>query len=239
MRIPVVTGTINRRLLVNFRADAEVVQRILPEPFSPKLHQGHAIVGICPIRLEHERLPGFPAGLGTSSENAAHRFAVQWLDDSGAAREGVYIPRRDTNSAVNLLLGGRAFAGEQMAAEFKVSESAGHIELSMRSRDGETAVDVVGDEASSVPPTSCFKSLDEASAYFEAGSLGYSPTMRSKRLDGIELVTTNWRVGALDVSAVHSSYFEDQSRFPAGSIEFDHALVMRDLKYEWRAAGRM
>jgi len=35
MPIPAIRGTIKRRLLVNFRADRKVVQRILPQPFRP------------------------------------------------------------------------------------------------------------------------------------------------------------------------------------------------------------
>jgi uncharacterized protein YqjF (DUF2071 family) len=60
MRIPVIKGTIKRRLLVNFRADPAVVQRILPQPFRPKLHRGRSLVGICLIRLEQIRPAGLP-----------------------------------------------------------------------------------------------------------------------------------------------------------------------------------
>jgi len=85
MRIPVIRGMIKRRLLVNFRADPEVVQRILPEPFKPKLHAGHAIGGVCLIRLEKIRPAGLPEIVGLSSENAAHRIAVQWQGDQRPA----------------------------------------------------------------------------------------------------------------------------------------------------------
>jgi hypothetical protein len=77
MRIPVIKGIIKRRLLVNFRADRAVVQRILPQPFRPKLHGEHSLVGICLIRLEHIRPSGLPGALGLASENAAHRIAVE------------------------------------------------------------------------------------------------------------------------------------------------------------------
>src|ERR1700749_2901214 len=98
MRIPVLKGTIKRRLLVNFRVDPAVIQKLLPRPFRPKLQRGHAIAGICLIRLEHIRPAGVPEMLGLSSENAAHRVAVEWTDAAGVAREGVFIPRRDTGS---------------------------------------------------------------------------------------------------------------------------------------------
>jgi len=52
MRLPVIHGVIRRRLLVNFRVDAEVMRCFLPAPFRPKVHNGFAIAGICLIRLE-------------------------------------------------------------------------------------------------------------------------------------------------------------------------------------------
>jgi hypothetical protein len=33
-----------------------------------------------------------------------------------------------------------------------------------------------------------------------------------------------------------SSFFEDEKRFPRGSVQFDHALIMRDIPHEWHEA---
>jgi uncharacterized protein YqjF (DUF2071 family) len=239
MRIPVIRGVVKRRLLVNFRADPTVVRRLLPGPLRPKLHRGHAIVGICLIRLEQIRPRGLPAFLGLSSENAAHRLAVEWTDETGAEREGVYIPRRDTNSSLSSLAGGRLFPGEYHLSSFSVIDDGRHIELAMQSRDGTTSVLIVGDDADALPASSCFATLAEASAFFEAGSVGYSATKDGTSLDGLLLRTVGWRVRALAVSEVHSSYFADEGCFPRGSVEFDHALAMRDLEHEWQAAGKL
>jgi len=239
MRIPVIQGIIKRRLLVNFRADPEAVRRFLPSPFRPKLHRGHAVVGICLIRLERIRPAGLPGVLGISSENAAHRFAVQWTDAAGIEREGVFIPRRDTGSLLNRIAGGRVFPGEHHPAQFSVLDLGGHIEFNMRSLDGNVRVKVKGAETDTFPATSCFSSLTEASAFFEGGSLGYSVTRRGNRMDGMLLRTLDWRVRALSISEVESSFFSDPERFPKGSIEFDHALIMRDLRHEWHQAEDM
>ncbi|HUD48408.1 MAG TPA: DUF2071 domain-containing protein [Candidatus Baltobacteraceae bacterium] len=236
MRIPVIKGTIKRRLLVNYRADPAVVQRILPPPFRPKLHRGSSLVGICLIRLEQIRPAGLPGALGLSSENAAHRIAVEWTDAVGTQREGVFIPRRDTGSFLNRVAGGRIFPGEHHPAQFFVVDIGGHIELTMRSLDGSVSVTVVGEDSDVLATASCFKSLREASEFFEGGSLGYSPRRDTGRLDGLLLHTVDWRIRALSVTKVHSSFFADQQRFPEGSIEFDHALVMRDILHEWRKA---
>ncbi len=236
MRIPVIKGTIKRRLLVNFRADPTVVQRFLPPPFRPKLHREHSLVGICLIRLEQIRPAGLPSALGLSSENAAHRIAVEWTDTTGVQREGVFIPRRDTGSFLNRVAGGRVFPGEHHPARFSVVDRGGHVDFSMQSHDGSVAVRVIGDDADALPASSCFSSLVEASAFFEGGSLGYSVTRGGERLDGLLLRTVDWRIRALSVTEVHSSFFSDRQRFPDGSIKFDHALVMRDILHEWHKA---
>lgn len=236
MRLPTIQGVIKRRLLVNFRADPEVVQKLLPSKFRPKLQAGYAVVGICLIRLEHLRPRLMPEFVGLNSENAAHRIAVLWDDEDGVEREGVFIPRRDTNSPVNLLLGGRAFPGEHHKAAFRAQDGENEIALAIRSEDGEVAVEVVGKSSDSMPVTSIFPSVEAASAFFEKGSLGYSLTKDEGRLDGLRLETDQWHVEPLRVSKVRSSYFGDRSKFPEGSVVFDHALIMRDIEHEWHNA---
>jgi hypothetical protein len=222
-----------------FPGRPQVMQRILPQAFRPKIHRGHSLVGICLIRLEQIRPAGLPGILGFSSENAAHRVAVEWKDGDSVQREGVFIPRRDTGALLNRLAGGRVFPGEHHAARFSVADSKGHIDLSMESVDGKVSVKVVGDEADSLPQSSCFGSLQEASSFFEGGSLGYSVTRDGDRFDGLLLRTLDWHVQALAVTSVYSSFFADSQWFPKGSIEFDHALVMRDLLHEWHQADEL
>src|SRR4051812_41967984 len=94
--LPSLRGIVRRRVLVNFRVAPDVVQRLLPARFQPRLVDGWAMAGVCPIRLEQLRPHGFPAALGLASENAAHRIAVTWRDERGELQNGVYIPRRDT-----------------------------------------------------------------------------------------------------------------------------------------------
>ena len=235
MQLPVIQGLIRRRILVNFRVDPGVMQAQLPARFRPKLHDGHAIAGICLIRLEEIRPRLAPAWIGISSENAAHRIAVRW-DGDGGEKEGVFIPRRDTSSWVNHLAGGRVFPGEHHHARFGVREGSDAIDLVMRSADGEVFVRVRGKRGGELARSSCFRSLGEASAFFEPGSLGYSVTGDAGRLDGIELRTKGWSLEPLQVADVESSWFSDTARFPRGSVEFDCALLMRNVGHEWHGA---
>lgn len=239
MRMPAIHGLIRRRLLVNFRVEAEVMERFLPPPFRPKLHRGYAIAGICLIRLEQIRPRWLPGFCGISSENAAHRVAVLWDEPSGRTREGVFIPRRDTGSWLNHLAGGRIFPGEHHLADFAVTDDGSRISMSIRARDGSMSVQVRAHVSDSWPESSCFESLAASSAYFEGGSVGYSVTRDCCRLDGIRLQTEGWRVRSLAIDLVESSFFADETVFPAGSVTLDHALIMRDLRHQWHAEPDM
>src|ERR1700689_1239483 len=100
MNIPTIQGIIDRRILVNFTVDPDIVQKIIPQQFRPKIYKDKAIVGICLIRLKNIRPKGLPNYVGISSENAAHRIAVEWIENN-EIKEGVFIPRRDTSSLLN------------------------------------------------------------------------------------------------------------------------------------------
>lgn len=234
MHLPVMRGVIERRVLVNFRVDPEVLQRHVPPPFRVVTTAGAGVAGVCLIRLAHVRPRFVPSLFGLRSENAAHRIAVEW-DTPHGVREGVFIPRRDTSSAVNAIVGGRLFPGTHRRATFAVHESGDDVAITVQSRDGRTRVHVEGSVADELPRSSVFASLDAASAFFERGAIGYSATDRPGCFECLELRSFAWRVQPLAVRRVESSFFADPERFPAGSVQFDSALLMRGIAHEWRA----
>ncbi len=234
MRLPAIAGVIDRRILVNYRIDPAILAAILPAPFRPKLVRGQGMGGICLIRLKKVRPRLLPSAIGITSENAAHRIAVEW-DDGDHSREGVFIPRRDTDCLLNVFAGGRLFPGEHHHARFMVKENGDRLSVALASRDGDTRVSIAGRVAPSLPGDSIFANLDEASRFFETGSLGYSATSDDGRFDGIELQCKSWSVTPLEVEQVASSYFDDEARFPRGSVRFDHALLMRGIEHEWHS----
>ena len=238
MRIPIIRGIIDRRILANFHVDPDVMAQILPPPFRPKLANGYAIGGICLIRLKGIRPRFLPFPWGIGSENAAHRIAVQW-DIDGQLNEGVYIPRRDTNSRLNTLAGGTVFPGIHHHANFTVKESHDYFSVAVQSDDGDTRLHVSGTVTDHLPDASAFSSLDDASEFFRRGALGYSATQTAGSYHGLELRCKNWHVEPLQVQKVESSYFDDKSRFPRGSIEFDCALLMRGIHHEWHACNAL
>lgn len=234
MKLAVVQGRIERRLLVNFRVDPAVLQRLVPAPFVVQQVDGHGIAGVCLIRLAALRPPGWPRWLGLRSENAAHRIAVTWPTAAGP-RAGVYITRRDTSSRLNTWVGGRLFPVRSHHADFDVHETADQVAIALRSRDGSTQIAVRGRLAAALPRSSVFPDLASAWRFFERGALGCSPGARAGAFDCVELHSQAWQVRPLDVEHVASSWFADAERFPAGSWQFDCALHMADIAHEWRA----
>ena len=232
--VPTLRGVIDRRILVNFRLEPDALDPVLPDGFRPRTVPGpdgpRAIGGICCIRLREMRPRGFPAVVGVTSENAAHRIGVEW-DEDGETKTGVYVPRRDTSSRVNSVVGSHTF-GRHYHADFRVREGGGRYELHMTNRTDGVSMHVDATETDQVPGDSVVPSLSAASAYHECGAVGYCPSPDGDCLRGIELATDEWHVSPLAVSDVHASFFEDE--LPADTVGFDNALLMRDIGHEWR-----
>ncbi len=229
MKIPAIKGIIDRRILINYQIDIEVLENYLPKPFKPKLINGKGIAGICLIRLKQIRPKGFPRQFGITSENGAHRVAVEWYE-KGELKEGVYIPRRDTSSKLNAWAGGTLFPGIHHLADFMVNEADGSYEVAFIS-DDLTSLSIKARETTHWNKESIFENLDCVSDFFEKGSVGYSPD--GKNFEGLELNTSSWKVSLLEVEKVQSSFFEDRSIFPEGSVKFDNALLMKNIEHEW------
>lgn len=229
MKIPRIKGIIDRRILINYQVEKEVLENYLPKPFNPKLVNGKGIAGVCLIRLKEIRPKGLPKQIGISSENGAHRIAVEWIEN-GKLKEGVYVPRRDTSSKLNSLAGGTVFPGTHYLAKFIVNENDGNYEVAFISED-QTSLSIKAKETDIWNNDSVFENLNCVSDFFENGSIGYSPN--KKKFDGLELKTDNWKVSLLQVRDVQSSFFENENIFPKGSVKFDNALLMKGIKHEW------
>ena len=231
-------GVVERRLLINYRTDPDVTARLLPAPLRPALVNGWGVGGVCLIRLGRLRPLGVPGVLGLRSENAAHRIAVEWDTADGVAT-GVYIPRRDSGSLVNVVAGGRLFPGYHHRARFDVRETPDDLRVAFASVDGSAAVQVHAAPRGDWRPTVLFADLDEASTFVRQGAAGYSATGDGRCLDGLELRADALRIEPVEVHDVRSTFFGDRARFPEGTATFDGALLMRDVPVTWKPLSTM
>jgi hypothetical protein len=114
-----------------------------------------------------------------------------------------------------------------------VTETSGHYHVELTSRDHRTDVLVDGELTDRLPAASIFADLSESSTFFQNGAVGFSTGATAGRFDSVVLRTDRWEVRPLAVSEVRSSFFDDRTLFPAGSVQFDHALVMTDIASRW------
>ncbi|TQM26059.1 DUF2071 domain-containing protein [Nocardia bhagyanarayanae] len=236
--MPQISSVIERRLLVNYRVEPDVAAALLPAPLRPHLVGDWAVAGICLIRLGRVRPVGLPSVVGVRSENAAHRIAVEW-DGPDGVESGVYIPRRDSGSPLNVLLGGRLFPGVHSFARFDVEESGHDLHVAYTSRDSSTKVSVDVRTVDEFEGSAMFPDLAAASDFFQRGRTGFSASRDDTRLDGLELDTHAWQVSPARTHAVRSTFFEDQTRFPRGSATLDCTLLMRDVPAVWNVTAPM
>lgn len=234
MWLDMIHGTIERRVLLNYRIDPAALQRALPPPFQPKLYRGFGIGGVCMIHFTDLRPRFAPRWLGLSSQNAAHRIAVEW-DQDGQRHEGVFIPRRDTNSRFNRILGGRLFPGIFQRSTFQTREEFSRIDVRILRENGGQEVAFRGHIAEQLSPTSIFPSVAEAVGFFSLGATGYSATHSKGHYHGMELRCLNWSIVPLSIDEARSSFFEDQGSFPTGTVQLDCALLMRSTAHEWHS----
>jgi hypothetical protein len=215
-KVPEMHGQIERRLLVTYRVDPDVVARLLPAPYRPQLVAGSALAGMCLIRLGHLVLRGKPQWGGNHPEDAAHRIAMEWDEPTGT-QTGVYIVRRDSNSLTNVLAGGCIYPGRHNRSRFVVNETPEEIRIYCRALDASVEFDVHVRLTETLEGSRLFRDLAEASAFFEQGVTG-------------EAEGSAWTMQPGKVLAAGSSYFDDKAVFPRGSVEVDSALVMRPIE---------
>ncbi len=231
MLIQAIDCTIKRRLLINYRIDPEVAGRHIPAPFRPLVVSGWAVGGVCLIRLENLRPAHLPGAVGLTTENAAHRFAVEWDDDEGP-HVGVFIPRRDTNSRLTVLAGDRIFPGLHHRAQFRVRDEGSEIQIAVSSHDGTLDLSATAHRRAALGGE-LFSCLDDAIGFFREGSHGYSPHGDLNHLNGVSLDCLCWDALPVEIDSARSSMFDDHDAFPEGSCTVDFGLVMRDLPARW------
>ena len=220
-------GRMRRRLLLTYRVDPDVAREVIPAPFRPQLVDGSAVAGICLIALTQLRPGWVRPGIGIATENAAHRFAVEW-DEGGSVRRGVYITQRHSSSLLPVIGGGRFFPGVQHHAHFDVTETDTRVRVRMRADDAGVSADVA---LTDTWGSTLFPTVEDASAFYRAGAIGWSPRRGDRGAEPLELTASRWAVQAADVHEATSTFFDG---LPTGSTVFDSALVMRDIPVSWR-----
>jgi hypothetical protein len=141
VRGPAIRAVMERRLLISYRIEPDVLRAVLPVWFRPALAHGYGVGSICLLGLAGIRPGGLspapfglPAAFGLRAQNVAHRIAVV-LDTADGPVDSVYVPGRYTSSRLAAFTGGLFFP-RLGTARFQASEQDGRYQITAQSADG-------------------------------------------------------------------------------------------------------
>jgi hypothetical protein len=220
------TGIMARRLLVNWRVPVSMAERVLPPAVRPKVIAGHAVAGLCWVRLEQLRPVGLPAFAGLASENLAVRIAIEWAGGSGAI-----IFRRDTASRFIASISRHANFGEQHFGTFQAHDEGRETQISASGfEDGQAHHTSVIDSPDAVNASSVFSDVSSADAFFCNCSRGYSAGRKPGTWVGLCLQLHEWNFKPVRLVSARSTLID--SLFE-GTAVLDSAFIMRNLRHTW------
>jgi hypothetical protein len=223
------TGIMARRLLVNWRVPPRAAQRALPPGVRPHLVHGHAVVGLCLVRLEKLRPARLPPLFGLASENVAVRMGVE-IDTRAGPEKAVLIFHRDTNSWVNFLCAPRVGFGRQHRVRISVRQEKDRTQITMSSPAH--SFDVAVQPAEELSKASVFGALEEAANYFRGSEKGYSPAPAGLGWHAAKLQLFTWKLAPMRILHARSTFIE---RMFGGTASVDSAFVMRNIPHAWTA----
>ncbi len=218
-----------RRLLVNFRTDPGLVAAQLPDRLIADEVGGFAMVGICAISLRSIRPPGVPTRVGLSTDNVAQRIAVR---DADTGERGVYVARRDTSSRIAASLAATIFPARLGHSQVTVIDDVERVNLVSRPNRPGAELDLVVSAADGLGADSVFDGVDTAANWLRDAAVGW--TFEGDRVERVTLDTGRWPVTPLRIEHVRSQWHHDRFR---ASLEFDHALIVRDLHARWHGTS--
>lgn len=234
MRPPTLEGTIERRLLISYRADPDIVRTHLP------------------TGSRHTPSRATPSSVSASSNSASTPPACPERSASGPSTARTATPSStptdnppSTSPAETpTRRSSHPPAGDSSPAattepRITATEDEHNLRVTLDSRDDLIHVTVKAHPTDQLPGDSVFADPATASAFFEHADTGYSDTTRIDCLDALILETANWSATPLAVDEVDSSYFDNSDRFPEGSITLDHGLLMRDIHHTWHPQPRL
>ena len=121
---------IRSRVLVLYRIDPSVLQRVLPAGTRPRVVQGYAVGEACYTKLGPSRF--LRGRLSSPSDHLAYRFALEREDKDGA-HAVTWVARRETSSWLEARCGEKLLRGEYGRSVFRIHEDQFGLQLAVTS----------------------------------------------------------------------------------------------------------
>ncbi len=232
-RLAQATGILEDTILLNFRTDVEVVKRLLPSPFEPRLVDGFGLVGILLFKmrdLECERNIGLPT---FSSEHVLYRIAVTW-QQGGRRYHGMYILRHEVNTRLPIRQTRRGlFPLAAIPVTWRRMPWSGSFEWTLKNRN-RLRLEIGARLSRKFPVESVFESLEAASDFFARERAAVAPRYQKTVFANTHFLPLNWSLKPLHIHQLKTDFSQLENLFPKGSIFFDSGLIWLQMPCRWQ-----
>ncbi|MDP5170606.1 MAG: DUF2071 domain-containing protein [Bacteroidia bacterium] len=232
-RLTQATGILEDMVLLNFRTDAEVLRRLLPQPFEPRLVDGFGLVGILLFRmrdLECETTMGLPS---PPSEHVLYRIAVSW-QQGARTHHGMYILRHEVNAKLPIQQRRRGlFPVAGRPVRWIRRPWAGSFEWTIKTKN-RLRLKVGGKFSKKFPGESVFESLDNASDFFARERSVVAPRYQKSIFTSTHFLPLHWSIKPLHIHTLQTDFSQLENLFPKGMIFFDSGLIWPQMPCRWQ-----
>lgn len=232
-RLAQATGILEDTVLLNFRTDPNVLKRLLPAPFVPRLVDGYGLVGILMFKMRDlacETNMGLPS---PPSDHVLYRVAVSWQQGT-RTHHGMYLLRHEVNTRLPVRQRKRGlFPVAAQPVRWHKAPEAGKFEWSLQTRN-RTRLKVQARLAAYFPPGSVFDSLDQASVFFQKERAAIAPRFQKSVFANTRFLPLNWAVKPLFIESLQTDMDQLGNLFPKGHIFFDSGLIWPQIPCKWQ-----
>lgn len=223
-----VAARFRHSLALTYAFPADALAPLLPPGLVVDERGELGFAAVALVQTERLRPSFLPPRLGVDFFLAGYRIFVRVRDRESL--RGLYIVRSDTNRALMVLAGNvfTHYGYRRVAAD--VAETPDRLDIRVRSRGGETDLDVSADLAPApLPATSPFATVEEARAF--AGPLPF--TFAHERATGslvaVRATRSGWMPETVAVEA-RVAFFEREP-FVGGRLA--NAFHVGGIEYRW------
>lgn len=232
-RLAQATGVLENTVLLNFRTDAEVLRRLLPSPFEPRLVDGYGMVGILLFTMKNltcETTMGLPS---PPSDHVLYRIAVSW-NHGGRTYHGMYLLRHEVNTRLPVRQRRRGlFPVAGQPVRWHKEPGSQQFEWTLKSKT-KTKLQISASVSSSFSSGSVFSSLEEASDFFAQERAAIAPRFQKSIFSNTHFLPLTWPVKPLFVEKLTTDIAQLQNLFPKGQIFFDSGLIWPKIPCKWQ-----
>ncbi|MEO6954667.1 MAG: DUF2071 domain-containing protein [Polyangia bacterium] len=219
-------------LVLAYALPRDVLQPLVPDGLVLDTYDDLGILAVALVQTEHLRPKGLPKALGRDFFLSGYRIFVR-LDRPDKDLRGLRILRSDTDKRMMVALGNTFTHYGYRLAKIATQRDGDRLTVDVRTPEQEADLHVEADlrEATSLPPTSPFRSLEDAKHF--AGPLPYTfdrdaPTGKIVAVRGLR---SSWSTRPVTIVSQTSSWL---ARPGFSQARLANAFFVEDVPYSWK-----